>query len=955
MNQTMNIHIRPAAALTAALRLLCLLCLAVSLTAVGTQPAQAQQHNTVVLSTADSGEQQLNTSEVQSIRFDGGRVIVTQPWGETVFDRTLRSLTFLRPLPGTLRLTVSSTIGSEDSMRRALSIGGDGKLKSTWEDGDRVYVYSDAVSTTPIGTLTPQTTGEATAVLVGDIEAEGLADNQTLYLSTVARPHSFATQSGILSSLFYATAESVLTINGGNAVMGDAAFSNSQSVTAFTMKDGNGADVAIKSLTISGGAEDISVTLDEAAATVYVAMPATDVQTTYTFAATTSDDKVRTGVKKANVQNGQYYRASVTVKLASSITAAPAATDVHYTGEAQQIVTAATADGGIVWYKVGDGDYSTSLPEATDIGTYTVYYKVVGDADHHDAAEQYMEASVGRGIGSISYAETTVAKGYSDDAFTNPLTKVGDGTVTYASGNESVATVDENSGEVTIMNAGSAVITATVSNGANYDYAVTTAQYTVTIGKSSGSINYATKTLNKTYGDAAFTNTLTKVGDGTVTYASGNTSVATVDENSGEVTITGVGTAVITATVADGTNYTYATNTATYTISVGKGAPTYTAPAFSALTYTGSAQNLVSAGSSEHGTFTYSTSENGEYTTTVPQGTNAGNYTVWYKFTGDANHTDIGATEVTGVTIAKASISPSVSMSGWTYGGTASSPSVSGNTGGGSVTYQYKVSTAADGTYTTTKPSSAGTYTVKATIAETTNYNSGSATANFTIAKASGAATLSATSVAFGTTTGSKTVTVSSNTGTVSASVTSGSGCSVSVSGTTITITRSSNAAFSATITVTIAAATNYNSTTKTVSVSGTDVYSAGSVESATMGSYKCAKVYTSASSGYYIMCNDQSTSCTWPTACGYSVSAGGKTFTCGTKAQWEAIMSACGGTGTNSINTKCSGVTGWSTMDARYWSSTEKDSGSVWCFYSSGWVGSAKDWNYTVRLVSAF
>ncbi len=87
--------------------------------------------------------------------------------------------------------------------------------------------------------------------------------------------------------------------------------------------------------------------------------------------------------------------------------------------------------------------------------------------------------------------------------------------------------------------------------------------------------------------------------------------------------------------------------------------------------------------------------------------------------------------------ITKANISPTVSMAGWTYGDTASEPSVSGNTGNGDMTYQYKVSTADDSTYTTTKPTAAGTYTVKATIAETANYNGGTATADFTIAKKS--------------------------------------------------------------------------------------------------------------------------------------------------------------------------------------------------------------------------
>ena len=75
-------------------------------------------------------------------------------------------------------------------------------------------------------------------------------------------------------------------------------------------------------------------------------------------------------------------------------------------------------------------------------------------------------------------------------------------------------------------------------------------------------------------------------------------------------------------------------------------------------------------------------------------------------------------------------------MAGWTYGETAKDPSVSGNPGSGSVTYQYKEKDAADSTYTDTKPSNAGTYTVKATVAETDNYNGGTATADFTIAEA---------------------------------------------------------------------------------------------------------------------------------------------------------------------------------------------------------------------------
>ena len=132
-------------------------------------------------------------------------------------------------------------------------------------------------------------------------------------------------------------------------------------------------------------------------------------------------------------------------------------------------------------------------------------------------------------------------------------------------------------------------------------------------------------------------------------------------------------------------------------------------------------------------------------------------------------------------------------------------------------------------------------------------------------------------------------------------------------------------------------------------------------VESATMGSYKCAKVYTSATNGYYIMCTDHSTSGNWSTACGYSVEAGGSTFTIGSKEQWTAIMTACGGTGYNCINTKCSSVTGWNNMGTvRYWSSTSGSiSSTAWAIKADGWgqfdPDPASPDNFHTRLISAF
>ncbi len=88
----------------------------------------------------------------------------------------------------------------------------------------------------------------------------------------------------------------------------------------------------------------------------------------------------------------------------------------------------------------------------------------------------------------------------------------------------------------------------------------------------------------------------------------------------------------------------------------------------------------------------------------------------------------------TSFSIVKASISPSVSITGWTYGGTANTPSVAAdsNPGSGDVTYEYSVK--GKDSWSDTVPTDAGEYTVKATVAETTNYKEGTGTADFSIA-----------------------------------------------------------------------------------------------------------------------------------------------------------------------------------------------------------------------------
>lgn len=223
------------------------------------------------------------------------------------------------------------------------------------------------------------------------------------------------------------------------------------------------------------------------------------------------------------------------------------------------------------------------------------------------------------------------------------------------------------------------------------------------------------------YADAGCTQALTNGG----TYTAGTFYVKGL----------AAGSSTITVTTTDGSK------TATCDVTVNKLNSTVTkAPTAKTLTYTGSAQELVTAGTAEGGTMMYAARigdtypSADEYSENIPTLTNANDHRyVWYYVKGDANHLDSEA-QCVFVEIAKASITPSVSIENWTYGEAAKTPSVTGNTGNGAVTYTYAKKDTTD--FSATVPTDAGDYTAKAVVAETNNYLGGEATADFTIAKA---------------------------------------------------------------------------------------------------------------------------------------------------------------------------------------------------------------------------
>ena len=133
------------------------------------------------------------------------------------------------------------------------------------------------------------------------------------------------------------------------------------------------------------------------------------------------------------------------------------------------------------------------------------------------------------------------------------------GLFSYTSSNTAVATVSNNT--ITIVGAGTCTVTATQASTINYGIGTTTA--TLTVSKANAPITFGN--ITKTFRDAAFTVTATSISDGTFSYTSSDTSVATVSNNT--ITIVGAGTCTVTASQTETSNYLSSVKSATLTVS----------------------------------------------------------------------------------------------------------------------------------------------------------------------------------------------------------------------------------------------------------------------------------------------------------------------------------------------------------------------------------------------------
>ena len=263
-------------------------------------------------------------------------------------------------------------------------------------------------------------------------------------------------------------------------------------------------------------------------------------------------------------------------------------------------------------------------------------------------------------------------------------------------------------------------------------YSTATGQAVVYIGKAPATVSYATTRISKTFGDEAFTNELTMTGDGTATFSSSDEDVATVDATSGEVTIVGAGTATITAYAADGTNYAYDPNSASYELTVGNATMTVTSAG-----WTGDYDGLphsITVNAPEGARIKYGRSEDGCNLTRKPTYTNSGSYTCYYEVTMDS-YTPVYGHETVTINKAAGTISFEAESVKKAKGDAAFTNPLT-NTGDGVVSYDTSDSKIARVNATTgevTLGKNEGTATITATVKDGPNYDYAVKTATYTV------------------------------------------------------------------------------------------------------------------------------------------------------------------------------------------------------------------------------
>lgn len=108
---------------------------------------------------------------------------------------------------------------------------------------------------------------------------------------------------------------------------------------------------------------------------------------------------------------------TVTVNKAdSTVTTAPTANELTYTGKGQDLVTKGETEDGTIVYAIGESTdtapntdaFSENIPGGTEAGDYYVWYKVIGDENHNDSEPVCVKVTIAEPEDSSTPDSSTV-------------------------------------------------------------------------------------------------------------------------------------------------------------------------------------------------------------------------------------------------------------------------------------------------------------------------------------------------------------------------------------------------------------------------------------------------------------------------------------------------------------------------------------------------------------------
>ena len=189
---------------------------------------------------------------------------------------------------------------------------------------------------------------------------------------------------------------------------------------------------------------------------------------------------------------------TVTIKVnkaTPTFTAPTAQENLTYTGQEQALITAGMTDHGTMRYSLTEnGTYSQDIPTGTDAGAYTVWYRVIGDANHNDTAPASVAVSIGKKPLTIT-GVTAASKPY--DGTTNAdISSVTFDNVTLNRGTDYNVTASFD--DASVGNGKNITATVTLMGQAAKNYALEQSSFTTTgsITKAAVPMNNLTGTLN---------------------------------------------------------------------------------------------------------------------------------------------------------------------------------------------------------------------------------------------------------------------------------------------------------------------------------------------------------------------------------------------------------------------------------------------------------------------------